>query len=561
MWRYSRSVSADGSTPPTSSTRTSAWCAPSASITSTGWAIRSNRSAARRPASFARGRPAVLGSGADARVGLAGDRGAWRAAVGAWPPVSRAVAWRSLGFRICRACICVTCRRRRWPACTRSGMRLPRWRPSSRRQFRRRAHPRSRLAGVARGARRGALPASAGRSRVDTRRGSQRARGRDLARQPAQIATRASHPGRLRHPRRQGHPWHCRRRWRARSTRWILATLAGPRAVSAEQTRCAIAGAGLDPCAHRRRGRSVPCWRVLPRAQAIACWCSARSSPSGQRSNSLGYSHAHGSASQATTDRRNHPGGAVRVAGPGVADRSARLASGHGDERATKDLHRYTIDLDAQTAPSSTPGAATNPPAVALPAVPSPEPGRSTLAAPGEAAAPESPAASQAPVSHAGKPPANPGVATSPPPNNVAAATPAQHLARPVRELKLHAPRVNHPSVARPPAGSFAVQLGTFGKRENADRLARDMTAKGFAAFVVPTTTNGHELLSRARGTNTRSCVGRGARRASSSGSASPAASCRFRDADAAVGCFRAWPSSTMPRLPEGIAARRIQPE
>jgi DedD protein len=41
---------------------------------------------------------------------------------------------------------------------------------------------------------------------------------------------------------------------------------------------------------------------------------------------------------------------------------------------------------------------------------------------------------------------------------------------------------------------SFAVQLGTFGKRENADRLARDMSAKGFAAFVVPTTTNGHEL-------------------------------------------------------------------
>ena len=42
--------------------------------------------------------------------------------------------------------------------------------------------------------------------------------------------------------------------------------------------------------------------------------------------------------------------------------------------------------------------------------------------------------------------------------------------------------------------GSFVVQLGTFGNRENADRLVRDMTAKGFAAFVAPTTTNGHEL-------------------------------------------------------------------
>ena len=43
--------------------------------------------------------------------------------------------------------------------------------------------------------------------------------------------------------------------------------------------------------------------------------------------------------------------------------------------------------------------------------------------------------------------------------------------------------------------GNFAVQLGTFGKRDNADRLVRDMTAKGFTAFVVPTNTNGHELF------------------------------------------------------------------
>jgi len=51
--------------------------------------------------------------------------------------------------------------------------------------------------------------------------------------------------------------------------------------------------------------------------------------------------------------------------------------------------------------------------------------------------------------------------------------------------------------VAAPPAatsGAFAVQLGTFKERDNADGLVRDMTAKGFNAFVAPITISGHEL-------------------------------------------------------------------
>jgi DedD protein len=167
----------------------------------------------------------------------------------------------------------------------------------------------------------------------------------------------------------------------------------------------------------------------------------------------------------------------------------------HPGQEANSDdgLHRYTIDLDAQSAPASTPGTATNPPAVSLPAVPTQEPGNSTLAAPGEAAAPEPPAASKAPVSPAGKPPANPGVATTPAPNKVVVATPAA-MSGPSSRTEA-ARTTSEPPVSRATSGvSFAVQLGTFGKRENADRLARDMSAKGFAAFVVPTTTNGHEL-------------------------------------------------------------------
>ena len=38
------------------------------------------------------------------------------------------------------------------------------------------------------------------------------------------------------------------------------------------------------------------------------------------------------------------------------------------------------------------------------------------------------------------------------------------------------------------------VQLGSFRSRDNADRLVRDMTAKGFAAFVAPITSGGREL-------------------------------------------------------------------
>jgi DedD protein len=81
-------------------------------------------------------------------------------------------------------------------------------------------------------------------------------------------------------------------------------------------------------------------------------------------------------------------------------------------------------------------------------------------------------------------------------PSDVAASAPAATPALPPARTDT-ARAVKPTTTATSPAvqpGSFVVQLGTFGKRENADRLVRDMTAKGFAAFVVPTTSNGHEL-------------------------------------------------------------------
>jgi DedD protein len=48
--------------------------------------------------------------------------------------------------------------------------------------------------------------------------------------------------------------------------------------------------------------------------------------------------------------------------------------------------------------------------------------------------------------------------------------------------------------VSAPARGNFVVQLGSFGSKENAERLVRDMKAKGFATFIAPITTNGREL-------------------------------------------------------------------
>ena len=158
-------------------------------------------------------------------------------------------------------------------------------------------------------------------------------------------------------------------------------------------------------------------------------------------------------------------------------------------------LHRYTIDLDAQSGAKAPAPTASNQPAVALPAVPATS--NSTLATPGEAAAPEV-ATPMAPAP--GVPTTTNPMATAPAPSNVAAPAPTpttegSHGGAPSRTES--APVAVPETASKGPAiqGNFAVQLGTFGKRNNANRLVRDMTAKGFTAFVVPTNTNGHELF------------------------------------------------------------------
>jgi DedD protein len=158
-----------------------------------------------------------------------------------------------------------------------------------------------------------------------------------------------------------------------------------------------------------------------------------------------------------------------------------KTSNGHGAP-AEEGLRRYTIDLNA-TSPGST---AVSPAEVTLPPVAS-APVNPDRAQPGEpATAP--PAGSESEIEDpAASAPSRPEPASTaqaaPPPVGPAPAARAAPMQPPVAAA---APPV--------PKGSFVVQLGSFGSRDNADRLVRDMNAKGFNTFIAPITTNGREL-------------------------------------------------------------------
>jgi DedD protein len=146
------------------------------------------------------------------------------------------------------------------------------------------------------------------------------------------------------------------------------------------------------------------------------------------------------------------------------------------DAPSDEGLRRYTIELDAQNTGQPMAPANDGTP-VALPEV-APRAGEGAeRAMPGELASAES-APAPAPVAPATASP----MAT---PINPPAAEPAPAVRAPVAS-PAPAPRAER--------GTFVVQLGSFGSRDNADRLVRDMTAKGFTAFIAPITTNGREL-------------------------------------------------------------------
>jgi DedD protein len=143
---------------------------------------------------------------------------------------------------------------------------------------------------------------------------------------------------------------------------------------------------------------------------------------------------------------------------------------------AEEGMRRYTIDLNAANPAAPPADSQAAQPAVALPQPAS----EGSLAKPGEMAAPA--AAAPAPVPAPSAAPATPPVVAQSP-----APVPSQAPAPRVEAQK--------PAPATPvESGSFVVQLGSFGSRDNADRLVRDMSAKGFAAFVAPIKSGGREL-------------------------------------------------------------------
>jgi len=158
------------------------------------------------------------------------------------------------------------------------------------------------------------------------------------------------------------------------------------------------------------------------------------------------------------------------------------------DSPSSEGMRRYTIDLDAQNSAGQPMAPAGSEAPVALPEVAAPPGAVTERAVPGEAAvAPSAPAiaANSAPS------PAN---AASVPAAATAASTPKPV---PVPASVSATSRVETPhAVTATDAvrGNFVVQLGSFGSKENAERLVRDMNAKGFTTFVAPITTNGREL-------------------------------------------------------------------
>lgn len=161
-------------------------------------------------------------------------------------------------------------------------------------------------------------------------------------------------------------------------------------------------------------------------------------------------------------------------------------------------MRRYTIDLSA---PPNTPGEQVAEPAVALPPV-TPAPMAGERAQPGEAAAPPEPEAKPAAEAPAAAASQAPAVATNPVSSQAApkplpapAAPASAPTSRPTPASSAAQPAPGADSRKPAAAGSFAVQLGSFSSRENAERLVRDMTAKGFATFIAPPIkTNGREL-------------------------------------------------------------------
>lgn len=168
---------------------------------------------------------------------------------------------------------------------------------------------------------------------------------------------------------------------------------------------------------------------------------------------------------------------ALVVVGPLLLDGGTEFAGSdvvapgqHADE-----LRTQTFRLDEPRPATGPPPAPVAPPLVP-PAVP-------TAAAPA--------AAVSAPARPTAEPPGEP------PPANAIAEPAAPAVLAPAPQAKPAAPAASLPPPAAParPTGGFVVQVGTFGQKANAERLVKDLRAKGFDAFVSELERGGKPLF------------------------------------------------------------------
>jgi cell division protein FtsN len=80
-------------------------------------------------------------------------------------------------------------------------------------------------------------------------------------------------------------------------------------------------------------------------------------------------------------------------------------------------------------------------------------------------------------------------VPVTPGPASPADVAPAAGSSRPAADRSQQADRPAKPAPAAPPTG-FAVQLGSFAERPNAERYAAQVSAEGFAVFVIRAATD-----------------------------------------------------------------------
>jgi DedD protein len=153
------------------------------------------------------------------------------------------------------------------------------------------------------------------------------------------------------------------------------------------------------------------------------------------------------------------------------------------DSPSSDGMRRYTIDLDAQNSGGQPMAPAGSNAPVALPEVAPPTGAVSERAVAGESAvAPSGPAIAASSAPSPGNVASVPAAAAPITPKPASASAAASHIETP------------HAASTDAARGNFVVQLGSFGSKENAERLVRDMNARGFTTFIAPITTNGREL-------------------------------------------------------------------